>query len=164
MYKAVVKNWSRLAALAGIAVLACSCATHQQALGPKFRDASAADVVIRYSSDSTIFMWKPDGREGPFYRIFNRQEICDEIARREGTRNLAVVVLNYHRFRELEHQVKQAWVDDLSRLQFSRVIFVRANDTDQVNGMRIVEDRFLTLGAPAHSLSVARTATLSAAR
>lgn len=143
MNRSVLRVSCLLFGLAGILVLATSCATNQQTLGPKFREASDANLVIRYSSDSTIFRLKPESFEGRFYRIYNRQQICDETGKSAGERNLAVVVINYHHVAEVERQVKQRWVDNLSNLNYRRVVFLRAADTDEVNGLRVVEDRML---------------------
>lgn len=147
MHKIIARTWFPLFALAVVLALVPSCATNSQALGPKFREANAANLVIRYSSDSTIYRLKPDAHDGAFYRIYNRQQLCEEAARQQGDRNLAVVVINYIRFPELERQVKQGWVDNLSELNFRRVVFLRADNSDEVDGLRVVEDRLIAQNA-----------------
>jgi len=139
----VVKNarWLFLA-LPGMLFLLSSCATNPEvAEGPKFYEADAANLVLRYSSDKAIFRLKPDGRDGSFYHIYNRQEICELDAKRAGQRDLAVVLIGYQFTPELDRQIKQSWVNTLSKLNYRRVVILRCGQNDQVNGLHVVEDR-----------------------
>ncbi len=131
-------------ALPGALLLLASCATNPQtARGPKFYEESAANLIIRYSSDQTIFRLKPDSREGGFYHIYTRKQLCEQDAQRSGRRDLAVVLIGYQFTPELDRQIKQSWVDTLSKLDYRRVVILRSGDSDQVNGLRVVEDRML---------------------
>jgi len=150
MNRVVTKTRCTLIALAGILALATSCATNQQASGPRFYEESAANLVIRYSSDQTIFRLKPDGHDGPYYHIFTRQQLCEADAKRAGRRDLAVVLIGWQWSAELDQQIKQGWVDSLTKLNYRRIVILRASESDQVNGLRVVEDR-----------QVARAATTS---
>lgn len=137
-------------ALAGMVVLLSGCATNSPyvADGPKFRQESSANLIVRYSSENTVFMLRPYAQEGPFQRIFTRQELCAEIAAQPGDRTLAVVVINNYRMLALEQQTKQRWVDSLSRLNYRRVVFLRGNERGNINGLRIVSDTLLAGRAP----------------
>ena len=42
---------------------------------------------------------------------------------------------------ELDRKIKQDWVDTLARLNYRRIVILRAAETDQINGLRVVEDR-----------------------
>ena len=98
-----------LLALIGAAMFLTSCATNPAAKvaeSPKFQDESAADLVVHYSSDRTLYRLKPDAHEGAFYHIFNRQELCEQDAARAGKRDLAVVLIGYYPKPELEAQAK----------------------------------------------------------
>lgn len=142
MNKVVNKSWFALLAVTAILALTTSCATNSQtAEGPKFFEADSANLVIRYSSDRAIFRIKPDGHEGNFYHIFNRQELCEADAKRTGQRDLAVVLIGYQFTPELDRQIKQSWVSTLTKLNYRRVVILRCGDSDQVNGLRVVEDR-----------------------
>ena len=133
-----------LLALPGALLFLTSCATSSKtAQGPKFYEESAANLVVRYSSDQAIFRLKPDGHEGAFYRIYDRQTLCEADARRAGGRDLAVVLIGHQWTPELDRQVKQDWVDTLSKLNYRRIVILRSGDSDQVNGLRVVEDRRL---------------------
>lgn len=144
-------------AVAAVAVLTCSCASmdSKSAVGRKFNEESFADLVLRYSSDQTIFMLKPDGHEGAFYRIFDREEICALDAQRAGRRELAVVLMGYNRAVAVEKQIKDEWVTTLSGLNYRRVVFLRCSDQDKVNGLRVIEDRLLAGAKPDQGMFVA---------
>ena len=87
--------------------MTCSCASSGSRAGRKFKDTASADLVIRYSSDQTIFVVKPDSRNGLFYRIFNRDEICALDATRTGPRDLAVVVIGLDRLPDAERELRE---------------------------------------------------------
>jgi hypothetical protein len=126
-----------------LSLTSCATAPGEHALGPKFQEAHAANLVLRYSSDQTIFMLKPDGHDGPFYRIFTREEVCALDAQRIGRRDLAVVLLGFSRAPILERRIRDSWVASLGSLNYRRVIFLRSADHDQINGLRVIEDRAL---------------------
>ena len=121
-----------------------SCATNPAAKvaeSPKFQDESAADLVVHYSSDRTLYRLKPDAHEGAFYHIFNRQELCEQDAARAGKRDLAVVIIGYYPKPELEAQAKQGWFETLTKLNYRRVVILRMSRSDQVNGLAVLDDR-----------------------
>jgi hypothetical protein len=160
MNRVVTKSRCALLALAGVLVLATSCATSPKtAHGPKFYEENSANLVIRYSSDQAIFRLKPDGHDGPFYHIFTRQQLCEEDAVRVGKRDLAVVLIGYQWTPELDRQVKQGWVNTLTKLNYRRVVILRSGDSDQVNGLRVEEDRQIAqVPAPSHGIGLVSAA------
>jgi hypothetical protein len=144
-----MKHFTKCAALLLLAlpVLLTSCASTPELPpdGAKFRDQDSANFVIRYNSDKTIFRLKPDGHDGPFQRIYTRKQLLDLDARRQGERDLAVVIISYNRVMEVERQIKQGWVQTLGQMNYRRVVFLRANaeEGEWINGLRTVEDRRL---------------------
>ncbi|MEY4385465.1 MAG: hypothetical protein RLY20_748 [Verrucomicrobiota bacterium] len=139
------------------AVFLSSCASsgYHTAEGRKFDEAEFADLVLKYASDQTIFMVKPDGHEGAFYRIFNRDEICALDAQRLGRRDMAVVMIGFNRDLAVEQQIKEEWVSSLTKLNYHRVVFLRSSDHNEVNGLRVIEDRSLALSPERHELTFA---------
>ena len=131
--------------LAAVLLLASSCASHgpKSGIGRKFDEAASADLILRYCSDQTIFMLKPDGHEGVFYRIFDRDEICALDASRAGGRNLAVVVIGFNRTPAVESQIMDKWTATLADLNYRRVVFLRFRENEAVDGMRVVDERNL---------------------
>jgi len=127
-----------------LALLSSCASSPESAPSPKFFESAAADLVIRYSSDQAIFRLKPDGHDGTFYHIYSRKQLCDEDAARAGQRNLAVVLIGYQWTPQLDEQLRQSWVDSLSKLNYRRVVILRSGDSDQVDGLRVLDDRRVT--------------------
>jgi hypothetical protein len=158
-----VNLWTPLIlVLSAFAMLATSCATRSgsAAVGHKFREEATASLIIKYSSDQTIYMLKPEAHDGPFYRIFSRDQFCDAVTRSGADRHLAVVVIGYHRNPAQEQQVKADWAQTLAKLSFHRVVFLRANNSDPVTSLRIVDESYLTQvdsTRPAGELAAAQT-------
>jgi hypothetical protein len=145
-----IKKFAALLLLLALPALLTSCATTSDAPrdGAKFREQDSADFVIRYNSDKTIFRLKPDGHDGPFQRIYTRKQLLDLDARRQGGREMAVVIISYNRMAEVERQIKQGWIQTLGQMNYRRVVFLRANgdEVEAINGLRTVEDRRLQPG------------------
>jgi hypothetical protein len=134
---------SSLAHLASIGLaglLLASCAIGPDAHSKRFHEEQFADLIIRYSTDQTIYRLRPEGRDGAFFRIFNREQIRAEAKRLGGRRFLAVVMIDYMHAPFLEQELIDSWVADFRELNFQRVVFVRAKDYEMVNGLRIVAD------------------------
>lgn len=147
--------------LPGAVLLLSACATDPKSTKvTKFNEADAADIVVRYASDQTIYRLKPDAHEGAFYHIFTRQELCDEDARRIGPRNLAVVLIGHYWTPELEAQARQNWIENLTRLNYRRVVILRASDSDRVNGLSVLDDRLVGQVATAAGLAPPMRGTL----
>lgn len=140
--KVVSLTWLGWLVLPGAVFFLTSCTTPAPKV-TKFKEAAAADFVARYASDQTIYRLKPDAYEGKFYHIFTRQELCEADARRQGARNLAVVLIGYYWTPELDAQARQGWIDALARLNYRRVVILRASDSDQVDGLSVLDDRLV---------------------
>ena len=156
MTKLLNFTYAAVLALSGLVLLLAGCATnpHYVADGPKFYEEADANLIVRYSSENTVFMLRPDGHEGPFQQIFTRQELCDKVAVQPGERNLAVVIINHYFMRDLELQVKAGWRENLNQLHFRRIVFLRGNDRGNVNGLRIVSDTQLAGREPSQTNAV----------
>jgi len=140
------------------AMLITSCATHTDSMtvGRKFNEENIASLIIRYSSDKTIYLLKPDTHDGLFYRILDRQQLCDAASNTQLDRDLAVVVIGYSRDPIIERQIRQGWIGTLANLNYRRVVFLRANDSDPVNTLRVVDDcSVVQLDVPAGQVQLA---------
>jgi hypothetical protein len=137
------RKLSQLLGLACAALLLSSCALDQESGGgkvAKFYDADSANLIIRYSSDNTIYRIKPEGHDGEFYRLFTRDMICAEAAQTTGPKDLAVVIIGYNHSLEIEHQIISGWVEALRNLHYHRVVFLRARDSQQVDRLHVISD------------------------
>jgi hypothetical protein len=145
----ICSKWNRfvLFALAGSLLCLTSCALGPDAGSKRFEEEQFANLIIRYSSDQTIYRLKPDGRDGEFLRIFDRNEICTEAEQLGGPRQLAVVLIDYVYAHDIEREIIDGWSARFKELNFQRVVFLRAWDKLTVNGLRIVADVQLSQSA-----------------
>jgi hypothetical protein len=134
--------WKRVVLLAAGASLIglTSCAVGPDARSQKFDEAQYADLIIRYSTDQTIYRLKPDGRDGAFFRIYDRNQICAEAEQHQGLRQLAVVMIDYVYAPHTERALINQWAADFKALNYQRVVFLRSRDFQSINGLRVVAD------------------------
>lgn len=135
-------GWKKRATLlSAVALLMLtSCALSPDDRARKFQEEQFANLILRYSTDETIFRLKPEASEGGFLRIYNRDQIRAEASHADGHRNLAVVVLDYIHSPDRERRIIQGWVASLGEANYRRVVFLRARDHGRINGLRIVDD------------------------
>jgi hypothetical protein len=129
--------------VAGLLLLSSCASTQHAGVGRKFKDTASANLVIRYASDQTIFMLKPDGHDGLFFRIFNRDELCAMDTSRTGSRELAVVVIGYNYLPETEQVIRDGWVESLAKLNYRRIVFLRFSEGKEVDDLRVIDERQL---------------------
>jgi len=144
----VMKNWPQLLLALPLLVSSCTTTDLDRAESRVFTEEAIADLVLKYSSDQTVFMLKPDGHDGAFYRVLNREQVRALDASRTGKRDLSVVVIGFNRAPAVEQQIKDSWAAMLADLKYRRVVFLRDADLDRSDGLRIIEERQLSLAGP----------------
>ena len=114
--------------------------TQKRAARPKpvfFTEADRADVIIRYYTDETSYMLKPLRMDGAFRSTFDRTAAL-KLAADQPHRDLAAVVLIHYIKPGQEAEVRDAWVADLTRLGYKRVVFLLGNNKMQANGLPVI--------------------------
>jgi hypothetical protein len=101
----------------------------------KFGEEKSADIVVRYYTDQVCRVVKPLKTEGPFLTTYDRGGAC-AVANEQIGRGLAVVILV--RF-NAGQEVKQWWLTKLGDLGYKRVVFLRAMEGMQINGLPIMK-------------------------
>jgi hypothetical protein len=102
-----------------------------------FTEEKHADVIIRYYSDEVSYMLKPLKMEGPFRTICDRQYVL-RLATEQPRHELAVVMLVKYDEEAVEEAVKLGWVNDLHKLHYQRIVFLRADMEMHANGLPII--------------------------
>jgi hypothetical protein len=105
----------------------------------RFKEEKHANVVIRYYSDETSYMIKPLKMEGPFRTICDRQYVL-QLAAEQPKHDLGVVMLVHYDDLAREEAVKAGWVEDLRKLHYQRIVFVRADYEMHANGLPIISE------------------------
>jgi hypothetical protein len=120
--------------VAGILLLTSCSTSTQVAQAPRFTEADAADFIARYYSDGTSYLLKPATMDGPFRSICDRALLL-KLAGQQPRRELAVIVMIHYVGAQQEETTKLAWVNDLKRLGYKRIVFLRGGHRMQVNGL-----------------------------
>ncbi|HOX57710.1 MAG TPA: hypothetical protein P5205_13675 [Candidatus Paceibacterota bacterium] len=126
-----------LAPLLFLAFLATSCSTPQSTSVMRFNEQERADLIVRYYSDDTNYVLKPEAKDGPFLSVLKKDRVLD-LAKQQPSRELAVIVL-INRGSEGESElVQQKWSNLLMEVGYQRVVFLRAMKGMQINGLPVL--------------------------
>ena len=119
--------------------LLTSCATSRspQAALPRFNEQNQANLIVRYYTDDTSYVLKPQQAEGPFLTILNKDAVLD-VAKQQPGRQLAVVILIHYGAESEAAAVKHKWSNLLTEAGYQRVVFLRALTGMQVNGLPVL--------------------------
>ncbi len=112
---------------------------------PRFHDASAANVVLRFASWDYIFMVHPELRDGEYFHQLRREDVAAAVKQYTGSRDLAVVTVGWGFEPEQLHQIVSDWETLLTGCGFRRVVVVRANINYQIDGAIIVDDSIASI-------------------
>ncbi len=153
----------RCLGLAALAWFVVSCAPlTPQAAGPRFHEAKAVNVVLLYSSETSIFVTKPDTRENGFLPILSRADTLRTVARPEIGRELAVVIMG---FMSPENQAAliASWQADLTAEGYRRVVCLAGNGESQIDGLLVLRDSAIAMRDVAPSLNAPAVAAITSA-
>ena len=133
---------SLLLLLAVVFVVSCDTIPTRPATdtGARFHDSGSVNVAFQFSRWDTIYMLRPDTRENGFFPVYGRDDLAPEIERRSRARDLAVVVLGYIFSPDLENAYMRDWETLLGERGFRRVVFLRAGEHADIDGLLIVRD------------------------
>jgi hypothetical protein len=120
-----------------LALLATSCSTPQHASRGRFHEQERANLIVRYYTDDTSYVLKPEAKEGPFLAVLNRDAVVD-LAKHQAERELAVVVLVHYSAESQSQAVKEKWRRLLGEAGYQRVVFLRGQRSMRVNGLAVL--------------------------
>src|ERR1035438_2094101 len=115
----------------------CAPPRHPMAALPRFNEAEQADLIIRYYSDDTSYVLKPSMTDGPFLTILKKDAVL-AMAKQQPGRQLAVVLLIHYTDEGKAEAVKKDWTSLLTQTGYRRVVFLRALNSMQVNGLPVL--------------------------
>ena len=120
-------------------LLLTSCATsrHPWAALPRFHEQEEANLIVRYYSDDTSYVLKPQTTDGPFLTVLKKDAVV-EVAKQQPGRQLAVVILIHYGADIQAEAVKQNWKNLLAAAGYQRVVFLRALTGMQVKGLPVL--------------------------
>jgi hypothetical protein len=125
------------ASLLFILLLATACSTPRTSPVARFQEQDQANLIVRYYTDETSFVVKPQKTDGPFLSILRWDDVLD-VARQLPGRELAVVILVHYPSQDKADAVKTKWTSLLTGLGYQRVVFLDGYGGRQVNGLPIL--------------------------
>jgi hypothetical protein len=120
-----------------VVLLATACSTPRASRAVRFHEQDQANLIVRYYTDETSYVVKPQKTEGPFLSIFRRDDVLD-VARQQPGRELAVVILIHSPTQNATDAVKTKWTGLLTRLGYQRVVFLGGVGGRQIDGLPIL--------------------------
>jgi hypothetical protein len=130
-----------------------SCATNTSTYSqmddgqPHFQDDGSVNAVLQFASWDYTFLVRPQYAEGGYLQQVRRENIdrvFDQMKVRRGT---AVVVVGWTYNGEVLNKVVSDWKTILGGCGFQRVVVLRAQLGDKLNGSIIIDDSTLHLGS-----------------
>jgi len=132
------------------------CATQQMELttyggaedtGPRFVEEGSVNAVLQFSSWDYTFLTRPQYTESGYLQQVHRETLNDVLNRYNVRRGTAVVVVGWtYNGDDLKKLVKD-WNGILDGCGFQRVVVLRAQMGNKLNGSVIVDDSILHIGS-----------------
>ena len=131
-----------------ITLSATSCSTSRNGVAVShFHDDAMVNVVLQFSSWDYTFLLRPRYEENGFLqqvRPDNIKQVFDQLNVRRGT---AAVVLGWTYNGPVLDKAVADWKTILGQCGFQRVVFLRAQDGNRLNGSEVIDDSILQLSS-----------------
>jgi hypothetical protein len=137
-----MKKLTTVAWLPAMGFLLAGCLTSQSpgAAGRHFHEGATVNVVLQFSGWDYTFLVKPPYSENGFLQPVRRENIRRVFERLNVRRDLAVVVVGWtYTSQELNRLVAE-WKSILDGCGFQRVVVLRPNTGNKLNGSLIIDD------------------------
>ena len=134
---------------AAVILSATGCATyspHYFSLdnsGPRFHDESRVNAVLQFSSWDWTFLVRPQYSKNGFLECVRPDNIDQVFNRLNVERGTAVVVVGWTYNGQVLDKLVTDWKSILGRCGFQRVVVLRAQNGNGLNGSVIIDDSIL---------------------
>ena len=153
--------WCAVLAVPVLFVVSCG-SLDPQAMGPRFHEPKAANLVLIYYADQSIFITKPDTRENGFLPLLSRSDVIYSLKRLNMGLDLAVIVLGRMSAQD-QADLMQKWEAILTGQGFQRVVFLAAGRYDDIDGLPILHDSAIARRDAEHAAYSASVASFTPA-
>ena len=123
-----------------------SCATEPNGPQARFHQQEECDAIVHFSSWELVTIKKPDTREDGFLPLYRFAEAEKVLQRQNSSRRLAVVICGTFLSKDQEEELQQRWAASFGALGYQRVVFLRAELGERVNGLAVIRDMVLAQG------------------
>ena len=136
-------------------LLVSSCSTTQGPVylgatdnnGPVFHDDRSVNAVLQFSSWDYTFLVRPQYSDGGYLQQVRRENIGSVFNQLNVRRGTAVVIVGWTYNGEILDQVVSNWKTILGGCGFQRVVVVRAQWGNKIDGSVILDDSNLHVGS-----------------
>ena len=115
--------------------------------GSRFQDEASVNAVLQFSSWDYTFLVRPQYLEGRYLQQVRRENIGKVFDQLHVQRGTAAVVVGWTYNGEVLNDVVSQWKTILNRCGFRRVVILRAQMGDSLNGSLIIDDTSTHLGS-----------------
>jgi hypothetical protein len=139
----------KTALAAAVIISASGCATYSHAFfsadnnSPRFHDESQVNAVLQFSTWDWTFLVRPEYSKDGFLERVRPDSISQVFDRLNVQRGTAVVVVGWTYNGEVLDKLVADWKSILGRCGFQRVVVLRAQDGNRLNGSVIIDDSIL---------------------
>jgi hypothetical protein len=131
-----------------VTLFATSCTTTRNGVAVShFHDDAMVNAVLQFSSWDYTFLVRPRYEENGFLqqvRPENIRQVLNQLNVRRGT---AAVVLGWTCNGPVLDKTVADWKTLLGQCGFQRVVFLRAQDGNRLNGSEVIDDSILQLSS-----------------
>jgi hypothetical protein len=139
----LVARWVLALALASL-VTGCATSRPGEPVVHRFREGNQADAVLRFSSWEYTFLVKPFYAEDGYMQQVRPDTLSHVFDQFDTQRDMAVVVVGWQYTDELLTSLVTDWNNILRGCGFDRVVIVRPQERERLNGSIIVDDSSLS--------------------
>ena len=151
MKKLLLVFKSALAAAVVFSVTGCISYTPQyfgdDSGSPRFHDESQVNAVLQFSSWDWTFLVRPEYSKDGFLERVQPDSIGQVFDRLNVQRGTAVILVGWTYNGDALDKVVTDWKSILGRCGFQRVVVLRAQDGNRLNGSVIIDDSILHVGS-----------------
>jgi len=116
-------------------------------VAPHFTDEASVNAVLQFSSWEYTFLIRPQYLEHGFLQQVHRENIGTVFDQLNVKRGTAVVIVGWTYNGQVLTQVVSDWKTILGGCGFQRVVVLRAQMGNKLNGSVIVDDSILHIGS-----------------
>ena len=114
---------------------------------PRFVDEGSVNAVLQFASWDYTFLVRPQYTVGGYLQQVHRDDIGRVLNKLNVQRGTAVVVVGWTYNGDALNQVVSDWKTILNRCGFQRVVILRAQMGENLNGSVIIDDSSTHLGS-----------------
>ena len=115
---------------------------------PRFHEGDRANLVVQFYSWNQFHILRPEYREDGFLVPVNRSNFARHLQRLDTGRDLGVVVLGINYSPEEQARLIRQWETLLLQQGFARVVCLRGNGAQKIDGLVVLSDTSLTHPTP----------------